>query len=55
MRFLEDAVEYHGFWASFWDLIWWFLAVFIFVAYLFALWRRVCSTRARSRRRSTRP
>ena len=38
MRFIEDAVvEYHGFWGSFWDLIWWFLMVFIFVAYLFAL------------------
>ena len=30
-------MEYHGFWGSFWDLIWWFLMVFIFVAYLFAL------------------
>ncbi|WP_454169333.1 PLDc N-terminal domain-containing protein [Microbacterium paulum] len=38
MRFIEEAVvEYHGFWGSFWDLIWWFLMVFIFVAYLFAL------------------
>lgn len=38
MRFIEDAVvEYHGFWGSFWDLVWWFLAVFIFVAYLMAL------------------
>lgn len=37
MRFFEDAVEYRGFWGSFWDIIWWFLAVFIFIAYLFAL------------------
>ena len=36
MRFL-DAVEYQGFWGSFWDIIWWFVAAFIFVAYLFAL------------------
>ena len=32
-----DAVEYQGFWGSFWDLIWWFLVAFIFIAYLFAL------------------
>ena len=38
MRFIEAAaVEYHGFWGSFWDLIWWFLTIFIFVAYLMAL------------------
>lgn len=37
MRFIEDAVEYHGFWGSFWDLIWWFFIVFIFFAYLMAL------------------
>ena len=36
MRFIS-TVEYQGFWGSFWDLIWWFLMVFIFVAYLFAL------------------
>ncbi len=36
MTFL-DAVEYQGFWGSFWDLIWWFLVAFIFIAYLFAL------------------
>jgi uncharacterized membrane protein len=36
MRFI-DAVEYQGFWGSFWDLIWWFLVAFIFIAYLFAL------------------
>ncbi|MDF2509379.1 MAG: hypothetical protein K0Q52_3238 [Microbacterium sp.] len=24
-------------WASFWDIIWWFLAVFVLFAYLFAL------------------
>ncbi|HYJ48792.1 MAG TPA: SHOCT domain-containing protein [Microbacterium sp.] len=34
---LLDAVEYQGFWGSFWDLIWWFLVAFIFIAYLFAL------------------
>lgn len=37
MRFIDATVEYHGFWGSFWDLIWWFLAVFIFFAYLMAL------------------
>ncbi|MGB4779908.1 SHOCT domain-containing protein [Microbacterium sp.] len=37
MRFLDAAVEYHGFWGSFWDLVWWFLTIFIFVAYLMAL------------------
>lgn len=38
MRFIEDAVvEYHGFWGSFGDLVWWFLYAFIFVTYLFAL------------------
>jgi hypothetical protein len=37
MRFIDDAVEYHGFWGSFWDLIWWFLMVFIFFAYIMAL------------------
>ena len=37
MRFIDDTVEYHGFWGSFWDLIWWFLAVFIFFAYIMAL------------------
>ncbi|WP_431801735.1 SHOCT domain-containing protein [Microbacterium sp. bgisy203] len=37
MRVIAEAVEYQGFWASFWDIIWWFLAVFICVAYLFAL------------------
>ncbi|MCR2762212.1 SHOCT domain-containing protein [Microbacterium sp. zg.B48] len=36
MRYL-DAVEYQGFWGSFWDLIWWFLMAFVFVSYLFAL------------------
>ena len=36
MRFI-DAVEYQGFWGSFWDLIWWFLALFLFVSYLFVL------------------
>ena len=24
-------------WASFWDIVWWFLAVFVLFAYLFAL------------------
>jgi len=37
MRFFDDAVEYHGFWGSFGDLIWWFFTVFIFFAYLMAL------------------
>ena len=37
MRFIDATVEYQGFWGSFWDLIWWFFAVFIFVSYLFAL------------------
>jgi hypothetical protein len=36
MRFI-DAVEYQGFWGSFWDLIWWFLVAFVFISYLFAL------------------
>ena len=30
-------MEYQGFWGSFWDLIWWFLVAFVFIAYLFAL------------------
>lgn len=37
MRFIAAPVEYQGFWGSFWDLIWWFLAVFIFVAYIYAI------------------
>ncbi|WP_292809861.1 SHOCT domain-containing protein [Microbacterium sp. HA-8] len=42
MRILTEAVtpisyEYQGFWGSFWDLIWWFLAIFIFFAYLMVL------------------
>lgn len=36
MRLIE-AVEYQGFWGSFWDIIWWFLLAYIFFAYLFAL------------------
>ena len=36
MRFI-DAVEYQGFWGSIGDIIWWFLLVFVFFAYLFAL------------------
>lgn len=36
MRFIE-AVEYQGFWGSFWDIIWWFLVMFVFISYLFAL------------------
>lgn len=36
MRF-TDTVEYHGFWGSFGDLIWWFLWAFVFISYLFAL------------------
>ena len=31
------AVEYQGFWASFGDLIWWFISAFVFIAYLFVL------------------
>lgn len=34
---VTDVVEYHGFWGSFGDLIWWFLWLFVFVSYLFAL------------------
>lgn len=38
MRFLEaTGLEYQGFWANFGDLIWWFLWVFVFFSYLFAL------------------
>lgn len=37
VQFAAEVVEYQGFWGSFWDLIWWFLLAFIFVAYLFAL------------------
>lgn len=37
MRFIAAPVEYQGFWGSFWDLIWWFLAVFVFVAYIYAI------------------
>jgi len=31
------SFEYQGFWGSIGDIIWWFLWVFVFVAYLFAL------------------
>lgn len=41
MRFFETPTpimyEYQGFWGSFWDLIWWFFTIFIFVSYLFVL------------------
>jgi flagellar biosynthesis/type III secretory pathway M-ring protein FliF/YscJ len=37
VRFLDDTVTYHGFWGSFGDIIWWFITVFVFVAYLWAL------------------
>ncbi|MFT3799512.1 SHOCT domain-containing protein [Microbacterium sp.] len=37
MRFIDATVEYHGFWGSLGDLIWWFLTFFIFFAYLMAL------------------
>ena len=40
MRFIDAVTtgyEYQGFWGSLGDLIWWFLWVFVFVAYLFAL------------------
>ncbi len=39
MRFIDAVTtgyEYQGFWGSLGDLIWWFLWVFVFVAYLFA-------------------
>ncbi|WP_337026936.1 hypothetical protein, partial [Microbacterium sp. LB16] len=31
------SYEYQGFWGSFWDIIWWFLTIFIFISYLFVL------------------
>lgn len=34
---LRMAVEYQGFWGSFADIIWWFLSIIVFVAYLFVL------------------
>ena len=40
MRFIDAVTtgyEYQGFWGSIGDIIWWFLWVFVFVAYLFAL------------------
>ncbi|MFT4280151.1 PLDc N-terminal domain-containing protein [Microbacterium sp.] len=42
MRFFDtitpiSATEYHGFWGSFGDLIWWFLTVFLFISYFFVL------------------
>ncbi len=40
VRFIDAATtgyEYQGFWGSIGDIIWWFLWVFVFVAYLFAL------------------
>lgn len=37
VRVFDNAVEYHGFWGSLGDLIWWFLTFFIFFAYLMAL------------------
>lgn len=41
MRILETITpivyEYQGFWGSFWDLIWWFLSLLVFVSYLFVL------------------
>ncbi|WP_337001793.1 SHOCT domain-containing protein [Microbacterium sp. LB12] len=41
MRLLETitpiSYEYQGFWGSFWDIIWWFLTIFIFISYLFVL------------------
>lgn len=37
MRFFDAPLEYQGFWANFGDLIWWFLWVFVFFAYIFAL------------------
>ena len=39
MRLLETitpiSYEYQGFWGSFWDIIWWFLTIFIFISSLF--------------------
>lgn len=41
MRILETITpivyEYQGFWGSFWDIVWWFLSLFVFVSYLFVL------------------
>lgn len=40
MRFIEAVTtdyEYQGFWGSFGDIIWWFLWIFFFTVYLFAL------------------
>jgi len=40
MRIIEAVTtdyEYQGFWGSFGDIIWWFLWIFFFMAYLFAL------------------
>lgn len=34
---MTTGYEYQGFWGSLGDIIWWFLWVFVFVAYLFAL------------------
>ena len=40
MRFIDAVTtdyEYQGFWGSFGDIIWWFLWMFVFIAYLFVL------------------
>jgi hypothetical protein len=40
VRFIDavtTSYEYQGFWGSIGDIIWWFLLVFVFFAYLFAL------------------
>jgi len=37
MRILDAGVQYQGFWGSFADLIWWFLMLFILIAYVFTL------------------
>lgn len=34
---MNTGYQYQGFWGSFGDIIWWFLWVFFFMAYLFAL------------------
>lgn len=34
---VSTAYEYQGFWASFGDLVWWFLWAFVFITYLFVL------------------
>lgn len=35
--YILEATATQGFWGSFWDIIWWFLMVFVFVTYLIAV------------------